>query len=115
MGLTEYRKEHPEYVFEKEFAQARDRYNESNVFIDLPALSLPIFRWTSACTDNKLMNHLLTLFWTRDNSVERSLFRPLFEEDLANGDPEAAGTQRYTFCSPFLVNALLAVGCVGTY
>lgn len=50
------------------------------------------------------MNHLLALFWAWDNVVEPSLFRPLFEEDLCNnGD---------TFCSPFLVNALLALSCV---
>lgn len=50
------------------------------------------------------MNHLLALFWTWDNMVEPLLFRPLFEEDLCDN--------RNAFCSPFLVNALLALSCV---
>jgi hypothetical protein len=50
------------------------------------------------------MNHLLALFWTWDNMVEPLLFRPLFEEDLCDN--------RNAFCSPFLVNALLALICV---
>lgn len=50
------------------------------------------------------MNHLMTLFWTWDNTVEPILFRPLFEDDLCNNSA--------AFCSPFLVNALLALSCV---
>lgn len=74
------------------------------MYNDVPAHNLPISQWTSACKDDRLMNHLLALFWTWDNMVEPSLFRPLFEDDLNNNNS--------TFCSPFLVNALLALSCV---
>jgi hypothetical protein len=100
-------------MFEKGYVQARDRYNETDVFIDLPALRLPISRWTSACQDDRLMNHLLTLLWTWDSIVQPSLFRPMFEEDLVN-DPQVSNRDSHAFCSPFLVNALLALGCVST-
>ena len=97
-------------MFEKGYAQARDQYVETDESLDLPALNLPISRWTSACKDDRLMNHLLTLFWTWDNMVEPTIFRPLFEEDLSNNDPQTTTP----FCSSFLVNALLALSCVST-
>lgn len=53
------------------------------------------------------MNNLLANFWTWDNMVEPSLYRPLLEDDLSNNNN--------TFCSPFLVNALLALSCVSRH
>lgn len=61
------------------------------------------------------MNHLLHLFWTWDSNVQPSVFRPLFEEDLLHGDARASTPDKHTFCSPFLVNALLALGCVSFF
>ncbi|KAJ4992891.1 hypothetical protein SVAN01_01595 [Stagonosporopsis vannaccii] len=84
--------------------ETRDRYAED---VDsLPALELRISQWTSVCKDDRLLNYLLSVFWSLDNMVEPSLFRPLFEEDLSNN--------KTTFCSPFLVNALLALSCLLT-
>ncbi|KAF3011008.1 hypothetical protein E8E13_010819 [Curvularia kusanoi] len=94
------------YMLEKGPAQTRDRYTQNHVSIDLPVLDLPFSRWTSACTDDRFMNHLMTLFWTWDNTVEPMLFRPLFEDDLCSNSA--------AFCSPFLVNALLALSCLFT-
>jgi hypothetical protein len=102
----------PEYTLERESTQTRDQYNE-DAPIELPILTLPVCRWTSACKDDLLLNQLLTLFWTWDNTVEPSLYRPLFEEDLVNHDPRTGTTNTQAFCSSFLVNALLALSCVG--
>ncbi|RKK65497.1 hypothetical protein BFJ63_vAg16979 [Fusarium oxysporum f. sp. narcissi] len=38
----------------------------------------------------------------------------MFEEDLQNLDPTSVSNGALRFCSPFLVNALLAVGCMYT-
>ena len=92
--------------------QTRDWYNE-DAPVDLLDFSLPISRWTSVHKDDRLLNHLLTLFWAWDNTVEPCLYRPLFEEDLADGAPQTSGPSTDTFCSSFLVNALLALSCVG--
>lgn len=100
-----------EYAMERGHLQTRDRYNE-DAPVDLLVFTLPVSRWTTTCSDNQLLNHLLTLFWTWDNTVEPSLYRPLFEEDLANSDPRMS---KDAFCSPFLVNALLALSCVGSH
>lgn len=104
LKLTWRRTEVLEYTLERGPAQTRDQYTQNHVIIDLPVLGLPFSRWTSVCTDDRFMNHLMALFWTWDNTVEPVLFRPLFEEDLCGS--------RATFCSPFLVNALLALSCV---
>jgi hypothetical protein len=58
------------------------------------------------------MNHLLTLFWTWDNVVERAIYRPIFEDDVLTADPHSNDPQAHQFCSSFLVNALLALSSV---
>ena len=60
------------------------------------------------------MTHLYTLFWTWDSNAQPSVFRPMFEADLIEADPVNPSQDRHTFCSPFLANALLALGCVCT-
>lgn len=102
-------------MFEKGFPQARDQYNETEILIDLPVLHLPISRWTSVCQDDKLLTHILTLVWIWDSIARPSVFRPMFEADLIEADPANPNQDRHTFCTPFLTNALLALGCVCAY
>jgi hypothetical protein len=97
---------------EEKHSQTRDRYNE-DAPVDLLDFTLPVSRWTSAHKDTRLLNHLLTLFWTWDNTVEPCLYRPLFEEDLADSAPQTSDPSKDAFCSSFLVNSLLALSCVG--
>jgi len=61
------------------------------------------------------MTHVLNLFWTWDNIARPSIFRPMFEADLSEADPANPNQDRHTFCTPFLANALLALGCVRAY
>jgi hypothetical protein len=106
------RLDHPEYIFEKQYKYARDAHVEDDIIVSLPVTQLNISPWTTACNNSRLMNHLLSLFWTWDNSVERLMYRPLFEHDLASMDPYASDPRKRRFCTPFLVNALLALSCV---
>ncbi|KAH7189822.1 hypothetical protein DER44DRAFT_635873, partial [Fusarium oxysporum] len=57
---------------------------------------------------------IMLLFWTWDSKANRVLDRKMFEEDLQNLDPTSVSNGALRFCSPFLVNALLAVGCMYT-
>jgi hypothetical protein len=78
------------------------------MFVDLPGYTLPLSRWTTISDDDRLLSHLLLLFWTWDTICSRVIDRTMFEEDLkAINHPN-----ELRFCSPFLVNALLAVSCV---
>ena len=55
----------------------------------------------------------MLLFWTWDTVCNRIIDRMIFEEDLKNLDPTTpSALSELRFCSPFLVNAVLAVSCV---
>ena len=104
-----------EYLFSSGYSFVRDRSIDKDLFVNVPALfKLDIARWTTVPLSNSLLNHLLALFWTWDNSVERLIYRPMFEDDLVAMHPYEGDHQKQRFCSPFLVNALLALGCVST-
>jgi hypothetical protein len=105
--------DHPENVFEEAWRDSQRRSSEDSPFVDLAGFTLPLSRWTNAHHDDKLLSHLLLLFWTWDTACNRVIDRTLFEEDLRNLDPSApSALSELRFCSPFLVNAILAVSCV---
>ncbi|CAI6336051.1 unnamed protein product [Periconia digitata] len=104
--------EDPEYMFSTGYSYVHEQYVDKDVFVDLPALHLDLARWTSACQDNRPMNHLLALFWTWDNSVQHLIYQPMVEEHLSSKDPHVSDTHERRFCSRFLINALLALSCL---
>ncbi|KAM0194830.1 hypothetical protein ACHAPA_009089 [Fusarium lateritium] len=105
--------DHPEHVFEEAWQDSQRRSSEDSVFVDLPGFTLPLSRWTNVYHDDKLLSHLLLLFWTWDTACNRVIDRTLFEDDLRNLDPSApSAPSELRFCSPFLVNAVLAVSCL---
>ncbi|RKK65283.1 hypothetical protein BFJ69_g16424 [Fusarium oxysporum] len=107
--------EDSDVIFDKSYmVNARDQYVTDDVFIDVFARNLPLSRWTTVSTDNRHMNHLLTMFFTWDNVVERVCYRPILEEDVVAMDSRSADHHRGTFCSRILINALLAVSCLYT-
>jgi hypothetical protein len=102
-----------DFMFDKQFmTDAKDVYLDADVFVRMSTSRLPLTRWTRASTDEEFMNHLLNLFFTWDNTVERSIYRPVFEEDILSLDPSSADSDSGAFCSKFLINAILAVSCV---
>lgn len=82
--------------------------------INLPIKPLPVSSWTRLSTDDKHLTHLLDLFWTWENTVSRAIHRDTFRDALMATFPANTQNDRGTFqpCSSFLVNAMLAVGCV---
>ena len=100
-------------MFEKQYmADPRDRYLDREMFVDFSTRTLPLSKWTTVSTDDRLMTHLINLFFAWDNIVERALYRPVFEEDLIYMSPDLADDHVGSFCSRFLVSSLLAVSCV---
>ncbi|TQN69040.1 Nitrogen assimilation transcription factor nit-4 [Colletotrichum shisoi] len=74
-----------------------------------PDHALPVSRWTIVSRDNKLLTHLFDVFWTWDSTLSHLVDRELFNADLSATLPDLSTGQRRSFCSPFLVNAILAV------
>ncbi|KAK2014165.1 hypothetical protein LZ32DRAFT_674760 [Colletotrichum eremochloae] len=74
-----------------------------------PKPILPASRWTNVSQDNKLLTYLIDLFWTWDDTLSNLIDRELFIGDLNAAEPDSSNGQSRGFCSPFLVNAILAV------
>ncbi|OHW97685.1 C6 transcription factor [Colletotrichum incanum] len=70
---------------------------------------LPVSRWTIVSQDNKLLTYLIDLFWTWDGTLSHLIDRELFVSGLSSARPTSSTGRQRRFCSPFLVNAILAV------
>ena len=73
---------------------------------DLPIHHVPAAPWTDVTGDNDLVSHLISVWWAWHLPVYCYMDRDLFIKDMQSGKIEAS------FCSPFLVNAVLAMACV---
>ncbi|KZL65364.1 C6 transcription factor [Colletotrichum tofieldiae] len=70
---------------------------------------LPVSCWTVVSQDNKLLTYLVDMFWTWDGTLSHLIDRELFIGDLSAAGPNFSAGQQRGFCSPFLVNTILAV------
>ncbi|PBP21844.1 fungal specific transcription factor domain-containing protein [Diplocarpon rosae] len=59
--------------------------------------------WTSVTNDGAFVEHLMSLYFCWEYPTFASLTKEHFLQDMRAGNPR--------YCSPLLVNALLAVGC----
>ncbi|KAL4987083.1 hypothetical protein BDW68DRAFT_188302 [Aspergillus falconensis] len=75
----------------------RQRYN--------PLYHVPAWPWTSVTDDSNYISHLISLYFTWNSPVQKWIERDLFIRDMQSGNINSP------FCSPFLVNAILAVAC----
>ncbi|KAI1372480.1 nitrogen assimilation transcription factor nirA [Hypoxylon crocopeplum] len=70
---------------------------------DSPEMNVPPDTWTTVTTDANLVAHLLALYFCWEYPTFASLSKEHFMKDFAKGN--------HRYCSPILVNALLALGC----
>jgi hypothetical protein len=70
---------------------------------DFPDMKIPADTWTEMTSDPDLVHHLLALYFCWEYPTFASLSKEHFLKDFGQG------LERY--CSPMLVNALLALGC----
>ncbi|KAM0265349.1 hypothetical protein ACHAQJ_000190 [Trichoderma viride] len=68
-----------------------------------PGMKQPPGTWTSITNDVNLVQHLLALYFCWEYPTFASLSKEHFLRDFQDG--------RHRYCSPILVNALLALGC----
>lgn len=80
--------------------------DEINDLRDTPATS-----WTEVTKDPELVMHLLTMYMTWHYSYFTTLSKSLFWRDFQTGKPSRHTNRRTEYCTPLLVNAMLALGC----
>lgn len=73
---------------------------------DQPPIRVPAKPWTNVTDDDHAVSHLISIYFTWQHygypSVDQDTFvSAMFAKDLSS-----------PFCSPFLVNSMLAVACV---
>ncbi|RAL10959.1 uncharacterized protein BO97DRAFT_444177 [Aspergillus homomorphus CBS 101889] len=66
---------------------------------------VPAQPWTRVTDDADYVSHLISLFFTWFPATSIWIDRDIFTRDMQSGRPDSA------FCSPALVNALLALAC----
>ncbi|KAF6810781.1 nitrate assimilation regulatory protein [Colletotrichum sojae] len=96
----------PETASNTETSEGGSRYQGLDQVLaplDLPDMKLPPENWTNITEDGSLVQHLLALYFCWEYPTFASLSKEHFLRDFQNG------VHRY--CSPILVNALLALGC----
>ncbi|PSK59276.1 hypothetical protein B9Z65_3600 [Elsinoe australis] len=71
----------------------------------------PITSWTEVTSDPKLITHLLNMYFTWHYSYFTCLSRSLFYKDFLLGRQPNDVCRNPQYCSPLLVNAMLALGC----
>ncbi|KAL8790066.1 MAG: hypothetical protein Q9213_000768 [Squamulea squamosa] len=71
----------------------------------------PIVSWTEVTKDHDLIIHLMNMYFTWHYSYFTTLSKNLFYRDFLLGKPPPDTRRKTDYCTPLLVNAMLALGC----
>jgi hypothetical protein len=93
--------------FEQMGSRSRRRILDAQRASVEPLFRVPATPWTSVTDDDEHVSHLITLWFTWVHPFYYWIDRELFLRDMQSGSLDSK------FCSPFLVNAILADACVG--
>ncbi|KAI1350537.1 fungal-specific transcription factor domain-containing protein [Xylaria sp. FL0043] len=92
--------------------QDQDQSGENNRYrgvdqvlapLESPETMVPPSTWTNITNDSAFVQHLLALYFCWEYPTFASLSKEHFMRDFVHG--------RHRYCSPILINALLALGC----
>ncbi|KAF2708761.1 hypothetical protein K504DRAFT_467991 [Pleomassaria siparia CBS 279.74] len=70
----------------------------------------PITSWTTVTSDPELVYHLINMYFCWHYSFFTTLPKNLFFRDFALGKPPPGSRRKTEYCTPLLVNAMLALG-----
>lgn len=82
------------------------RYMDIKRLSDIPLYEVPAKPWTSVTNDDALVSHLISLHFSWSGCTSYWMDRDLFLRDMRSGKLDSR------FCSPLLVNSILAMACV---
>jgi len=71
----------------------------------------PITSWTKVTDEPELVVHLLNMYFTWHYTYFTTLSKSLFYRDFLLGKPPENARRKTYYCTPLLVNAILALGC----
>lgn len=74
---------------------------------DEPPIRVPSYPWTEVINDDAAISHLISVYFAWHHCAYPAVDQDLFVREMNSKDLSSQ------FCSPFLVNALLLVACVG--
>ncbi len=71
----------------------------------------PICSWTWVTSDPELVQHLLSMYFCWHYCFFTTLSKHLFLQEFKLGKPMPGSGRKMQYCTPLLVNAMLALGC----
>ncbi|KAL9617570.1 MAG: hypothetical protein Q9160_007640 [Pyrenula sp. 1 TL-2023] len=104
--IDDLRKSKPEQ-FEPTLHRPSHAYRKTGVarLADCPPYQVPASPWTTVTSDDGLVSHLISVWLTWDKPLHNVVDEGLFLRDMQAAELGA------NFCSPFLVNSVLAWSC----
>ncbi|KAH7115997.1 fungal-specific transcription factor domain-containing protein [Dendryphion nanum] len=71
----------------------------------------PLTSWTTVTSDPELVLHLINMYFCWHYTFFATLSKNLFYRDFLLGKPPPGSRRKTEYCTPLLVNAMLALGC----
>lgn len=71
----------------------------------------PYTSWTAVTKDPELVRHLINMYFCWHYSFFTTLSKNLFWREFEQGRPPPGSRRKTEYCTPLLVNAMLALGC----
>jgi hypothetical protein len=94
---------------EREQADKHQKVLDIRRLTDAPLYRVSAAPWTNVTADNDLVSHLVTVYVAWHLPLCSYMDRDFFIQSMQSGDLDSS------FCSPFLVNAVLAMACVSLH
>ncbi|KAF2129497.1 pathway-specific nitrogen regulator [Dothidotthia symphoricarpi CBS 119687] len=71
----------------------------------------PFCSWTTVTSDPELVQHLISMYFCWHYSFFTTLSKNLFLQQFRMGKPRPGSGPKTPYCTPLLVNSMLALGC----
>jgi hypothetical protein len=92
-------------------ATAQDRAGSIDSVDSYQQQEDPLSSWTQVTSDPELVVHLLNMYFTWHYTAFTTLSKTMFYRDFLLGKPPPETKRKTEYCTPLLVNTMLALGC----
>ncbi|KAF2432594.1 hypothetical protein EJ08DRAFT_123005 [Tothia fuscella] len=88
-----------------------DNDDQDLITMDYQQQDNPTTSWTNVTKDPELVTHLIHMYFTWHYTYFTTLSKSLFMREFSLGAPPPGTRRKTEYCTPLLVNAMLALGC----